>query len=177
MKYRRWSRISANDFLNDRRKRKSLGRSGGHASPGNVSDYNFLNFPSWVSESFRQDIGQLHSPRVGEALWIGGTAGKRTSSIAAQISVEHKMRGSYKDDRTSDRVDVFSVERGREKTYKGFEYFSQGHDQESCGKHFFLLWLIFCTLLHIGQLTITHFNILEQFLNTRWIEVEYSRRG
>ena len=25
------------------------------------------------------------------------------------------MRGSYKDDRTSDRVDVFSVERGRKK--------------------------------------------------------------
>ena len=44
-----------------------------------------------------------------------GTAGKRTSSIVARISVEHKMHGSYKDDRTSDLVDVFSVERGREK--------------------------------------------------------------
>ena len=58
-----------------------------------------------------------------------GTAGKRTSSIAVRISVEHKMRESYKDDRTSDRVVVFSVDRGRRKTYKGFEYFSQGHDQ------------------------------------------------
>ena len=60
-------------------------------------------------------------------------------SIAAWISVEHKMRRSYKDDRTSGRVDVFSVERGRQNTYKGFEYFSQGHDQESWGKHLFLL--------------------------------------
>ena len=34
---------------------------------------------------------------------------ERTSSIAAQVSVEHK------DDGTSDRVDVFSVERGRKK--------------------------------------------------------------
>ena len=68
-----------------------------------------------------------------------GTAGKRTSSIAARISVEHKMRGSCKDDSTSDRVDVFSVERGRNKTYKVFEYFSQGRDQESCGEHLFLL--------------------------------------
>ena len=50
----------------------------------------------------------------------------------ARISVEHKTRGSYKDDRTSDRVDVFSVERGRKNTYKGFD-FSQGYDQESCG--------------------------------------------
>ena len=47
-----------------------------------------------------------------------GTAGKRTSSIAACVSVEHKMRGSYKDDRTSDRVDVFSLERGRKKRIK-----------------------------------------------------------
>ena len=45
-----------------------------------------------------------------------GTAEKRTSSIAAWISVEHKTRGSYKDDRTSDRVDVFSSERGRKRT-------------------------------------------------------------
>ena len=74
------------------------------------------------------------------------------------------MRGSYKDDRTSDRVDVLSVERGRNKTYKGFQYFSQGHDQESCGKHLFLLWLIFCTVLHTGQLTITP-NIFEHEVN------------
>ena len=60
---------------------------------------------------------------------------------------------------------VFSVERGRKKTYKGFEYFSQGHDQESCGKHLFLLRLIFCNVLHIGQLTIKHFNILEHEVN------------
>ena len=47
-----------------------------------------------------------------------GTAEKRTSSIAARISVEHKMRGSYKDDHTSDRVDIFSVERARKKRIK-----------------------------------------------------------
>ena len=80
--------------------------------------------------------------------------------------------GSYKDDRTSDRVDVFSVERGRKKTYKGFEYFSQGHDQESCGKHLFLLRLIFCNVLHIGQLTIKHFNILEPEVNRSGIFAE-----
>ena len=68
-----------------------------------------------------------------------GTAGKRTISIADRISVEHKKRGFYKDDRTSDLVDVFSVERGRKKTHKGFEYFSQRYDQESCGKHLALL--------------------------------------
>ena len=51
------------------------------------------------------------------------------------VRVEHKTRGSYKDDRTRDRVDVFSIERGREKTYEGFEYFCQGHDRESCGTH------------------------------------------
>ena len=55
-------------------------------------------------------------------------------------------------------------EEGR-KTYKGFEYFSQGHDQESCGKHLFLLLLIFCTVLQIGQLTIKHFNILKHEVN------------
>ena len=42
-----------------------------------------------------------------------GTAEERTNSIAARISVEHKMRGSYKDDHTSDRVDLFYVERAR----------------------------------------------------------------
>ena len=47
-----------------------------------------------------------------------GTAGKRTISIADRISVEHKKRGFYKDDRTSDLVDVFSVERGRIKRIK-----------------------------------------------------------
>ena len=36
----------------------------------------------------------------------------------ARISVEHKMRGSFKDDRTSDRVDVFFVEIGRKKRIK-----------------------------------------------------------
>ena len=51
----------------------------------------------------------------------------------------HKTRGSYKDDRTSNCVDVFSVERGRKKTCRGLEYFCQGHDQESCGTHLLLL--------------------------------------
>ena len=75
------------------------------------------------------------------------------------------MRGSYKDDRTSNHVDVFSLERGRKRTYKGFQYFCQGHDQGSCGKHLFLLWLIFCTVLHTGQLTIKHFDIFEHEVN------------
>ena len=69
-----------------------------------------------------------------------GTAGKRTSSIALRISAEHKTHGSYKDDRTSDRVDVFYFcWKRKEKTYKGFNYFFQEHDQESCGTHLFLL--------------------------------------
>ena len=61
-----------------------------------------------------------------------GTAGKRTSSFAAHMSVEHNTRGSYKDDRTGDHVDVFSLERGREKKpIKVSCIFSEGHDQES----------------------------------------------
>ena len=55
-----------------------------------------------------------------------GTAGKRPSSIAARRSVDHKMAagGSYKDDRTSDCVDVFSVDsRGRKKPIKGSSIF------------------------------------------------------
>ena len=43
---------------------------------------------------------------------------KEDSSIAARISVEHKTRGSYKDDRTSDRVNVFSLEGRRKKRIK-----------------------------------------------------------
>ena len=67
------------------------------------------------------------------------TAGKRTSSIAARLNVAHKTRGSYKGDRSSDHEDVFSTERGRKRTYKGFQYFCQGHDRETCGTHLFLL--------------------------------------
>ena len=59
----------------------------------------------------------------------------------ARISVERQTRGSYKDDRTSDPVDViFSVERGGKKLIKGFEYFCQGHDRECCGTHLFLCY-------------------------------------
>ena len=43
----------------------------GHAPPENVSDFNFLTLFSLVSESFRRDIGQLHSPRADESLQIG----------------------------------------------------------------------------------------------------------
>ena len=76
----------------------------------------------------------------------------RASSIAARISVEHRTSRSYKDDRTRDHVDVFSVEsRGREKTYKGFKYFSQGHDQESCGTHLSLLDWYFVSHLTLNN--------------------------
>ena len=57
MRYRRWSRIITNDFLNDRRKRKSLGRFGGML-PWEIFRILTPYTPfSLVSESFRQDIG------------------------------------------------------------------------------------------------------------------------
>ena len=57
--------------------------------------------------------------------------------------------GSYKDDRTSDCVDVFSVDfRGRKKTYKGFKYFFQGRDQESWEHTFSCLTDIFFRTSH-----------------------------
>ena len=72
MRYRRWSRIITNDFLNDRRKRNSLGRFGGML-PWEIFRILTPYTPfSLVSESFRQDIGQLHSPRADESLQIGG---------------------------------------------------------------------------------------------------------
>ena len=59
MRYRRWSRITTNDFVNDRRKRKSLGRSGGML-PREIFRILTPYTPfSLGSESFRQDIGQL----------------------------------------------------------------------------------------------------------------------
>ena len=81
--------------------------------------------------------------------------------------------GSYKDDRTSNHVDVFSIERGRKRTYKGFQYFCQGHDREGGNlvEHFFscLIDILFRT----SHWTISNYSLL----NTRLIEVEYSRRG
>ena len=71
MRYRRWSRITTNDFLNDRRKRKSLGRSGGMLPRKIFRIWTPYTPFSLVSESFRQDIGQLHSPRADESLQIG----------------------------------------------------------------------------------------------------------
>ena len=56
------------DFLNE-----SRGPIRGHATPGNVLDFNSLKSPLglfWVSESFRQDIDQPFFP--DEALQIGG---------------------------------------------------------------------------------------------------------
>ena len=65
------------------------------------------------------------------------------------------MRDPYKEDRTSNRVDVFSIERGRKKTFKGFQYLCQGHDQEGGNfvEHTFFS-LILCFTLHFGQLAI-----------------------
>ena len=104
--------------------------------PGHVLEKNTRNlytfFPSFFNRKYVHTVkGVTGSVPLCPIMALG--------SIAAWISVEHKMRRSYKDDRTSGRVDVFSVERGRQNTYKGFEYFSQGHDQESWGKHLFLL--------------------------------------
>ena len=42
------------------------------------------------------------------------------------MSVEDKMRGSYKDDRTSNHVDVFSIEKGRKKRIKVSSIFVTG---------------------------------------------------
>ena len=69
---------------------------------------------------------RVQNNTVKATAFLVGTAGKRTSSIAAGISVEHKMAASesYKDDRTSDCVDVFSVDsRGRKKPIKGSSIF------------------------------------------------------
>ena len=92
------------------------------------------------------------------------TAGKRTSSIAARLNVAHKTRGSYKDDLTiaSDRVDVFSIKRGRKRTYKGLQYFCQGHDRES-GEHTF-------SCLTDILLRTSHWTNSNFLLNTRLIE-------
>ena len=51
---------------------KYVDRIRGHAPLGNVLDFNSLSplFFLWVSESFRQDIGQPFFP--DEALQIGG---------------------------------------------------------------------------------------------------------
>ena len=70
-----------------------------------------------------------------------GTAEERTNSIAARISVEHKMRGSYNDDHTSDRVDLFYVERARKKRIKGSIIFVKGMTRNLVehSTHLFLL--------------------------------------
>ena len=83
------------------------------------------------------------------------------------------MRGPYKDDRTSDRVEVFSIERGRKKTFKGFQYLCQGHDQE--GENFVehTFFNLTDVLFHTSRWTISNYSLL----NTRLIEAEYSRPG
>ena len=57
--------------LNFRRKQQQKKPSGtqgirGHAAPGNFLDFNSLKSPfiSWDPKSFKQDIGQFHSPRI-----------------------------------------------------------------------------------------------------------------
>ena len=51
------------DFLNYHRGRKLQGESG-HAPAGRFWIFTPWSPLSWVSESFRQDIGQFHSPRM-----------------------------------------------------------------------------------------------------------------
>ena len=43
---------------------------------------------------------------------------QKNMSMTKNMSFFHKTRGSYKDDRTSDRVNVFSVEGRRKKRIK-----------------------------------------------------------
>ena len=82
-----------------------------------------------------------------------GTAKKRTSSIAARISVEHKTRGSYKEDRASNYVDVFSVERGRKKRIKVSSIFVKDMTRNLV-EHTFSCLTDILSALHIGQLAI-----------------------
>ena len=73
---------------------------------------------------YKQGYKFSYSDRV--TIVFAGTAGKRTRNIAARISVEHKMAagGSYKDDRSSGCVDVFSVDsQGRKKPINGSTIF------------------------------------------------------
>ena len=74
------------------------------------------------------------------------------------------------DDRTSDRVDLFSIERGRKRTYKGFQYFCQGHDREGGNlvEHTFSC----LTISRTSHWTVSEYSLL----NTRLIEAEYSRQ-
>ena len=63
---RRGSRKNTDLFpkLNERRRRKLSGKSGGMLSLETFLEFNLtpLSPFSWVSESFRQDIGQFHLP-------------------------------------------------------------------------------------------------------------------
>ena len=52
------------DFLNECQRHKFLGESRGMLSQENVMDFNSLKSPYLGSESFGQDIGQFHSPRM-----------------------------------------------------------------------------------------------------------------
>ena len=72
MRYKRWSRINTDRFSNgERRKRKFLGRSRGMLPLEIFLILTPYTLFSLVSESFRQDIGQLHSPHADESLQIG----------------------------------------------------------------------------------------------------------
>ena len=57
---------------------------------------------------------QLKRPRDHRFCWNSWKEGKSFMSLA-RISFEHKTRGSYKGDRTNDRVDVLSFGKRKEK--------------------------------------------------------------
>ena len=75
--------------------------------------------------------------------------------------------------RSSDHVDVFSIERGRKRTYKGFQYFCQGHDREGGNLVEHTFSCLTDILFRTSHWTISNYSLL----NTRLIEAEYSRRG
>ena len=139
-------------------------------SVGNVKCNDHRN---WLKLLHQRVLYKQRQKSVKATAWPSfffWTAEKSTSSIAARISVEHKTRGSYKDDCTSDRVDVFFVERGRKKPYKGFEFFVKDMTGNLVQHTFSYLTDI---LLPMSHWTISNYSLL----NTRLIEAEYSRPG
>ena len=58
------SRCGSGIILNDPRRRKILEGSGVRAPPGNFLGFLLLESPFLVSESFRQDIGQISTWKV-----------------------------------------------------------------------------------------------------------------
>ena len=62
------SRLRRSIFAANNNKKNPSGTQGirGHAAPENFLDFNSLKSPSisWDPKSFKQDIGQFHSPRI-----------------------------------------------------------------------------------------------------------------